>query len=146
MTSIVNAAVTAIIAALQSATPVAPQIDRTRLRALKASTTTAVVVRALQSEVTTVAMGFASPTAWSTVIVIECYARASAGAAPDVAVDAVASAAYARLMADPTLGGVLASLTPMALQYDFDADADQTVSAVFTFQARHVAGAQVFTP
>lgn len=145
MTSIVNAAVTAIIAALQSATPVAPQIDRTRLRALKASTTTAVVVRAPQSEATTIAMQFNACMAWTTVIVIECYARAPAGTAPDVAVDAVASAAYARVMADPTLGGVLASLTPVALHYDFDADADQSVSAIFTFHARHVAGASVFS-
>lgn len=146
MTSIVNAAVTAIVAALQSATPVAPQIERTRLRALKAGTTTAVVVRAPSSEATTIAVQFNAPSVWTTLIVVECYARASAGTAPDVAVDTVASAAYARIMADPTLGGVIASLTPVSLQYDFDADIDQTACAIFTFQARHVAGSQVFTP
>ena len=93
----------------------------------------------------TIGLGFGSLTAWATPIAVECYAKATPGTAPDVAVDALASAVYARLLADPTLGGVVRSLTPTGLSYDFDADADQTACATFVFTARHVAGAAVFT-
>lgn len=145
MTSIVNAAVTAAMSALQAPTPVAPQIERVRLRALKSGATTAVVVRPLQSEATLLALGFNSASVWTTPIAVECYARATPGVAPDVAVDALASTVYARLMADPTLGGTVASLQPKGLNYDFDSDADTTVCATFIFEARHIAGANVFT-
>lgn len=145
MTSIVNAAVTAVVAALSAATPVAAQIDRTRLRPLKANSTTAVVVRATQSDVEHTALGFNNPSAWATTLLVECYAKAAAGTTPDVAVDALAKAVYARLMTDPTLAGAVRSLSPNALSYDFDTDAEQTVCATFTFIARHVAGASVFS-
>lgn len=145
MTSIVSAAVAAVVGALQAATPVAPQIERVRLRALKAGTTTAVVVRPLQAQAEILTLGFNGPSVWTTPIAVECYARVTPGVAADVAVDALASAVYARLMADQTLGGAVVALQPKGLSYDFDSDADTTVCATFIFEARHVAGASVFT-
>ena len=145
MTSLVNTAVTAIVASLSSGTPVASQINRVRLRALAANVTQAVVVRPLQTEVTEWAISPGYPVSWATSIAVECYARASAGTTPDVAVDSLVEAVYARLMADPTLGGAVITLQPQGLQYDFDADADQTACATFQFQARQRGGTALFS-
>lgn len=137
MTSMVTAAVTAIVAALSSGTPVASQIARVRLRPLAATAAQAVVVRPLQTEVTETTLIPGSPVSWTTAISVECYARTSAATTPDVAVDSLVEAVYARLMADPTLGGVVLSLQPQNVAWDFDADGEQTTCATLVFNARH---------
>jgi hypothetical protein len=68
---------------------------------------------------------------------VECYQRSTVATAPDQAVDALLEAVYARLMADPTLGGVVLSLQPQSINWDFDADGEQTTCATLTFNARH---------
>lgn len=134
--TIVNTAVTAILQQLQAAPAIAPQVARVRLRPVSASTTTAVVVRPVASEVTEGEMLTGYPFAWNTAIAVECYARASAQAAPDQAVDVLLSKVYERLLADPTLGGQVLVLQPQQVTYDFDADGEQTVCAVLTLIAR----------
>ena len=135
MTIMTNAAVAAIVAALSAGTPVASQVARVRLRPLAATQTFAVVVTPLQAEASPAAINPNLPVSWTSAIRVECYARTSAATTPDVAVDSLVEAVYARLMADPTLGGVVVSLQPQSLSWDFDADADQTVCATFVFTA-----------
>lgn len=135
MTSLVSNAVAAIVAALNVAPPVATQIARVRLRPMAQAQAQAVVVRPLQSDVTTVSEYTSLPVSWTSAISVECYARTGAATTPDVAVDSLVEAVYARLMADPTLGGVVVSLTPQSLSWDFDADGEQTVCAAFVFHA-----------
>ena len=140
MTTIVSAAVAAIVAALSASTPVASQIARVRLRPLAATQGQAVVVRPLQSEASVSSLSPDLPVSWTSAISVECYARTSAATTPDVAVDSLVEAVYARLMADPTLGGVVLSLQPQSMSWDFDADGEQTACATLVFHALQRAG------
>lgn len=135
MTSIVNAAVSAIVAALQSGTPVAPQVARVRLRPIAQAATLAVVVRPLQAQVTQAALTTGYPVSWTTHIAVECYARSGASTTPDVAVDALIESVYTRLMADPTLGGAVIGLQPQDISFDFDADGEDAACATLVFHA-----------
>lgn len=145
MTSLVSQAVGAIVASLQSGTPVCPRIDRTRLRPWAQNVQQAVVVRPVESEVAEAALQPGWPVSWTTAVAVECYARTTPAVAPDVAVDALVELVYARLMADPTLGGAVLSLGPRHLAFDFDADAEQTACATFTFLVRQRAGSSLFS-
>ena len=134
----VSAAVGAIVAALQAAPAVAPQVDRVRLRPIKAGAATALVVAPQQTDVLEPTTFSGQPLAWQVLVSVSCYAKAAPGQTPDAAVDALAAAAYARLMADPTLSGAVSLLQPLGLAYDFDADADQTACATFSFSVRQI--------
>lgn len=131
MTTLVSAATQAIVAALQAAPAVAPQVARVRLRPLGAATTTAVVVRPQSAEV--VARTMAGPKSWTCRIAVECYAKTTTATAPDAAVDALLASAYARLMADATLAGSVARIEPEAIAYDFDVDGESTACATIVF-------------
>ena len=137
MTTMFAAAVGAILAALSAGTPVAPQVARVRLRPIAQATGTAVIVTPLATEVAEAALMPGYPVSWTTAIKVECYARSSAATTPDVAVDSLVADVYARLMADPTLGGVVISLQPQSINWDFDADGDNTACATLVFNARH---------
>lgn len=137
MTSFVSATVAAMIAALNSGTPVASQVARVRLRPMAKEQAQAVVVRPLQAEASEVSLIPAYPVGWTSAISVECYARSGVATAPDVAVDSLVEAVYARLMADPTLGGVVLGLHPRDIAWDFDTDGEQIACATVTFHARH---------
>lgn len=138
MTSFASATVAAIVAALGAGTPVATQIARARLRPLARAQAQAVVVRPLQADVAEASLIPGQPVSWATAIAVECYARSSATATTaDVAIDPLLEAVYARLMADPTLGGVCLGLQPQSIAWDFDADGEQTTCATLIFNARH---------
>lgn len=145
MTTLVSTAVAAVIAALNAGTPVATQIARVRLRPMAQAQAQAVVVRPLQSEVAETSLYPNLPVSWTSAISVECYARSGVATAPDVALDSLVEAVYARLMADPTLGGAVLSLQPQSLTWDFDADGEQTACAAFVFTARQRAVAATFT-
>ena len=102
---------------------------------------TLVVVRLLDAALEPFAIQGA-PYNVDTQLAVECYARGSAGQAPDLAVDDLLAAVYARLAADPTLGGLVSDLQPVTLNYDFDADGEPTASATLTYTVRHRAGNQ----
>jgi hypothetical protein len=87
--------------------------------------------------------GFSDPASPKRALLIECgqhWERSSA----DVAVDTLVSNVYARLMADPTLGGAVIALQPQSVAYDFDADGENTVCATFIFNARQRVAAATF--
>lgn len=136
MTTLINTAVTAIVSALTSGTPVCSQIDRVRLRPVAQGVPLAVAVRPVQSEVLQFQLS-SLPVSWSSTISVECYAKSGAATAPDVAVDALVESVYSRLMADPTLGGAVVSLQPKGVSFDFDADGEHTTCASLVFQVLH---------
>lgn len=137
MTTMVAATVTAMLSALASGTPVASQIGRVRLRPITKEQALAVVVRPLRAEVSEAELSPGYPIGWTSDIAVECYARCGADTTPDQAVDPLIQAVYARLLADPTLGGVVLVLRPQGIAWDFDADGDQTTCATLVFTARH---------
>lgn len=139
MTTAVAAVVSAMVATLQAAPAVSPQVHRARLRPMAADWATAVVVRPLSVAFEPFAIQHA-PFNLDTQIAVECYARASAGTSGDAAVDALMQAVYARLMSDTTLGGLVGDLRPDRLDFDLDADGDNTACATFTFTVLHSAG------
>ena len=145
MTTIVSAAVAAIVAALTAGTPVASQVARVRLRPLAAAQAQAVVVRPLQTDASVSSLSPDLPVSWTSAISVECYARTSAATTPDLAVDSLVEAVYARLLADPTLGGVVISLQPQSMSWDFDADGEQTACATLVFQALQRTAGATFT-
>ena len=126
----------AMVAALSAAPAVSPQIHRARVRPVAADWSTLVAVRPLGAELQRFAVQGA-PMNVDTRIAVECYARASAGQSPDLAVDALLAGVYARLSADNTLGGLVSDLVPQSLDYDFDADGEATACATLTFTAVH---------
>lgn len=136
--SMVNDMVTAVVDALKAAPAVSTRVERVRLRALPASAGTAVVVRPLGSDVQDAELLTGHPYVWTTSLAVECYARAPQGTAPDVAVDALLDAVYARLLQDPTLGGAVAVLQPQAIAYDYDVDGENVVCATLQINARQM--------
>ena len=145
MSTIINQAVTAIVAALQASPAVVASVGRVSLRPVAQASALAVVVRPLNSQVTEAALAPGYPVSWTSAIAVECYARSGTATAPDVAVDALLEATYARLMADPTLGGAVLALQPQEVAYDFDADGDQTTCATLVFSARHKTAGTTFS-
>lgn len=135
--SMVNDMVTAVVDALKAAPAVSTRVERVRLRALPASAGTAVVVRPLGSDVDAELLT-GHPYVWTTTLAVECYARAPQGTAPDVAVDALLEAVYARLLQSPTLGGVVGVLQPQAITYDYDVDGENVVCATLQINARQM--------
>lgn len=141
--SLLATATTAILGALSGA-PGVPAVSRIRLRAAAQASSGAVVVRPMQTEVFEASLAPGYPVSWNSTIAVECYARATPGTAPDLAVDNIVTSVYAALMADTTLGGAVIHLSPQSLNYDFDADADTTVCATFVFIARQTSAAGSF--
>jgi hypothetical protein len=131
------AIVGAMVSALAAATPVSGQIYRARLRPLAAQHTNAVVVRVLSSTPARAAIE-GGPIDWDSQIAVECYARSATTTAPDLALDALWAAVYARLVANSLLGGLLqAELNCTQVGYDFDIDGEHTACLVSTWQAAH---------
>lgn len=139
MTTAVAAVVAAMMATLQATPAVSPQVHRARLRPMAADWTAAVVVRPLSVAFEPFSIQHA-PFNLDTQITVECYARANAGTSGDAAVDALVQAVYARLMSDTTLAGLVGDLRPDRLDFDLDADGENTACATFTFTVLHSAG------
>lgn len=144
MSTIFASLVGAVVAALQAATPVSDQVHRARVRAIPKEWPTCVVVRPRQAELESgVGQGVAG--IWATALQIECYARSNAATTPDVAVDALLEAVTNRLGQDPSLGGLVGGIGLQAIDYDFDADGENTVCATLTFTVRHASAANSIT-
>lgn len=131
----------AIVTALSSGTPVSSQIHRARVRPASQDWTTMVVVRLQDAQLERFAIN-GGPYNVDTNIAVECYARASAGTSPDLAIDSLLAAVYARLAADSSLGGLVSDLLLNTLQYDFDADDTGTACVTLNYTALHRAANQ----
>lgn len=135
MSTAFAAIVSAMVSALQQEPSVSNQVHRARLRPLPSDWSSAVVVRIQGAELDRLALRGA-PINADTAVVVECYAR-SATLQPDLVADTLLAAVYARLAADPTLGGLVADCQALSLTYDFDADADRAACVSITYLVRH---------
>lgn len=135
----------AMQAALRAADPVSPNVFRARARVVPQQMATAIVVRPAQAE-RDASVGQGAMVLWLTAVAMDCYARGSASAPVDTAVDALMGAAVQRLMQDPSLGGLVGSIDPQAVTWDFDVDGEQTACATVTFYVRHATAAASLSP
>lgn len=131
-----GAIVAAIKTALEAGPAVSSLVARARQRAIPADAEDAVVIR-IQGANNIERFGILNaPTDWDTSIAIECYARSNTTSGDD-AVDQLLGKVYARLAADPTLGGLVMDLMPTELDYDFAAAADQLSCVTLTLKVLH---------
>lgn len=144
MTTAFASVVGAIVAQLESATPVSQHIFRARMRVVPQQMTDAVVVRIQDAQVEPAA-GQGTYGIWATSVAIECYARANASTSPDVAVDALLESVVNRLMANRSLGGLVGDLVLSGINYDFDVDGESTACATVAFSIRHATAANSVT-
>lgn len=133
----------AIAAKLEEATAVSAQIYRARMRPMAEQHTNAVVVRCEGGEAQRFAIAGA-PIDWQSTWRVECYARASAST-PDAAVDSLMAAAYARLAADPTLGGNVIDMNIQRVDFDYAEEAQDLACATLTYLVQHRTGAAALT-
>lgn len=124
----------AMVSALGTPTAVSGQIYRARMRELAAEHANAVVVRVLSSTAERSTMKGGN-TDWSSQIAVECYARSNTSTPPDLALDSLWAAVYARLMANSLLGGLLLDeMYCTQAAYDFDIDGQHTACLTSTWQ------------
>lgn len=133
----------AIAAKLAEATAISAQIYRARMRPLAEQHADAIVVRCKVGEAERFAIAGA-PIDWQSTWRVECYARASAST-PDAAVDTLLGAAYARLAADPTLGGTVIDMHIQRIDFDDAEEAQDIACAVITYLVQHRTGAAALT-
>ena len=126
----------AIVARLQAHPPVSAHVFRARMRAFPASALTGLCVRIGRVDIQQ-GVGQGVPRIAATGIALECYARASASDSIDEALDGLLQSAATRLLADPSLGGLVGDINPTGIAYDFDADGEATACAVISFDVVH---------
>lgn len=136
-------AIGAMQTALQASPAVSPNVFRARARVVPQQMVTAIVVRPGQAE-RDASVGQGAMAVWTTAVAVDCYARGTAATPVDDAVDALMGAAVERLMQDPSLGGLVGSIDPQAVTWDFDVDGEQTACATVTFYLRHATAAASF--
>lgn len=116
----------AIVAALLAAPALAGgRVVANRRRPMAQAVASQVFVYLADSEASRETLGQID---WHTRVRIECLARDSAGLSAEDAADALAVSAYARIMADTTLGGTAIDADPKAIAWTED-EADTTLSA-----------------
>lgn len=135
----------AMQAALQAAPAVSPNVFRARARVVPQQMATAIVVRPGQAERDS-SVGQGAVAVWLTAVAVDCYARGTTASPVDDAVDALIGNAVDRLQQDPALGGLVGSLDPQAITWDFDVDGEQTACATVTFYVRHATAAASLLP
>lgn len=133
----------AMQAALQAAPAVSSNVFRARARVVPQQMATAIVVRPAQAE-RDASVGQGAMALWLTAVALDCYARGTASNPVDVAVDELMGAAVQRLMQDPSLGGLVGSIDPQGVSWDFDVDGEQTACVTVTFYVRHATAAASF--
>ncbi|SFE88736.1 hypothetical protein [Paracidovorax wautersii] len=124
----------------EGATPVCSDTFTNRARVIPKQMDTAIAVmpdRAARMG----ADGEPVPGVWDTTVRMECYARAVQGVAVEDAVDALMNAAVQRLMADPTLDGLVGDCQVISLAWDFDVDGEQTACVTVALGIEHATDA-----
>jgi hypothetical protein len=132
-----NDIVAAVKAQLLVVPAITPKVHRGRKRPIGADVAQAINVRF--SGATPGAPGpmMGSPVDWVTVVIVECYARASAAQSGDEAALLLHTQAHDRLMSDPTLGGLADDVLPPTMQAD-DEELDETLGCLIAaYQVVH---------
>lgn len=125
----------ALVAALSAAPALADgRIHANSLRPIPAGHNAAIVLRLEQSAGDEQVLGALD---WRTSFVVECYARAPAGADPSLAVDALLAAVWQRLAAlDEAATGACITLQP-AIEWQYDATETPVACASIRLTAQH---------
>jgi hypothetical protein len=124
----------AVVTALAGTTGVGSRIFRSREDALAAAESPSLLVMPESEDPSELTIGYVEK---RLRISVGVYARAVSS--PDSAADATAQSVHAKLLADPTLGGLAVDLSEGATDWDFD-QADQTsvmVNMRFVVWYRH---------
>ena len=148
MTTVMSAAVAAILAKLNEAPAVAAVVERTRLRALPNGIAEAVNVKVMDAETGERAQDGAV-LYWRARIAVELYARAQPDQAADEAIDALLERVFARLMQQPTLGVGWMFLAPedgAGLVFDYESHGETVASVVLTLSARILTAGSSLSP
>lgn len=129
----------AVVALLKAEPAIAGgRVYSARTRAIPADVSTAVNVR-LERSTSQLASVIGGRTSWSTLIVVECYAKLD-GASADEAADPLLEAMFERLASDPSLGGQAMSVEPLegdTLSWDFDALDSNMACVTAKFVVKH---------
>lgn len=140
MTGAFPSLVTAVKAALAADPAVCPNLYVNRRRAVAANQAAAITVR-LDTATSDPGAIDGAPVDWSTRIAIECYARAGDDEAALQAAHDLAAAAWARVMTDPTLGGLASGVTPDGAEWDFDNTGDALACQILNLTVLHTTAA-----
>lgn len=135
-----TAVVAAVEAKLKASPPVSALVRRGHGRPLQEGQSDSVTVRRVRLDPTDrdMPMAFDESGVWQIQFGVECAVRSQD---IDDDLDAFVQKVYARLMGDPTLGGVVRpGITPQGIVYDFEQDGERVGSAVIVFTARREAG------
>ena len=126
----------ALAEALRRDPPVCDRIDEQRDLTLPSGVTASISVFRDTSRAAPGAI-LGAPFDWTTRMRVLVKARATSTGTAEANADALALVAYARVMADPSLGGVADDLVPEDLTWDQD-DADTGVAlALLNFRITH---------
>lgn len=130
-----------VVSLLQAGTPVAPLIKLGALQPAKLGTSTAVFVRLLRSPGRDITATGAGAVQWTTLVGVECVARASAGQDPLTAIDPLIEAVYARLAAAPQLAGSLSELLgEPEIQWEIAEAETPIATALIAVRVQHITG------
>lgn len=125
----------ALVDLFQAEPPIAPFVYRARDRAVSKSTVTAISVQ-WDGAVPEPGTIKGAPVYWKSRYSVECYARTTAET-PDVAVDPLLVAVYARVAADTTLGGLVAYVGEPLIEAEYSAEGDRTGWVRMSYDIEH---------
>lgn len=128
--------VSAVKAALAADPPVSPAIFVNRRRALPDEAESALVVRLATADPEEGAIQGA-PVDWETDLAIECYASGGSDEELLQALHDLAAAAWQRLLADPTLGGLAMGLELGRMEWDFESTGEDLGAQIINFTVLH---------
>jgi hypothetical protein len=122
---------TQVVAVLQAGAALCDGgVHRSRTRRIPEGVTGLVVARLKRSTPAEASAIQGGPIDYTTFIAIEAYGIAGTSLAADEKADELFQACTARLMADPSLGGLLLDLLPPQLSWDDDDTTERSQSAI----------------
>jgi hypothetical protein len=126
---------TALLAAPQI---VGDRVERSRQAALKKGWDSGIVVRLARTQAKLAGVGMGAPKDWTTLIGVEAFARAAAGAVAEDAVDAILVPLYARLagLSLPQLSTLDIAPEP-SIDWDTEEGEDQVCRATVVLRIVH---------
>lgn len=125
----------ALVDLFQAEPPIAPFVYRARDRAVSKATVTAISVQ-WDGAVPEPGAIKGAPVYWKSRYCVECYARTTTET-PDVAVDPLLVAVYARVAADTTLGGLVAYVGEPLIEAEYSAEGDRTGWVRMSYDIEH---------
>lgn len=136
-TNAVDDIINAMIATLQAAAALSDTIVEDDDTAIGEDASDAIVITYVRSVPADPLVYLGQPIDWDTEISIECYARADNTTSNGRASRQLHAAAYARLMAEPSLGGRLQDLVCIGITHDQERRASRLGCCIGQYRTRH---------